>query len=316
MRFGYSRHAIARWSVVVVLAGCGGGSGSGGTGEVELEAACGAMEDEGIDGSVDVVWVHEIDVNGRIVAKAGDRDGDGEPEDVFTYEWNDDGRLVAEERSALEFDEGYRLEYEWDGVNLVEYRYLYDEGAGLSLATRRTNTYADGSETQEVWDWDDDGDLVASGRLELEESDGDGDGEIERTETFEYDGDRIVRSTVTASGTPMYLIWTYEGGALVRVEGFPSEPVPPNTVPDYRETWTLDDNDLVVEHRYVLEGVGANHVTTTVRDEEGRPVEIQVTGAGEPNVERMAYEGDRMIRHEIRTPYDTTAYEFQFDCGG
>ena len=193
-------------------------------------------------------------------------------------------------------------------MNLVAYRDLYDMGTGFELFRQTTKTYAEGPEVEEVWDWDGDGDLVARGRLALEEAAADGDGDVESTETFEWEDERIVRSIAT-DGSPLYVTWTYEDGALVKVEGFPSETVPPNTVPDYREIWTLDEDDLVVEHRVSTRA--GTVVTTTARDDEGRPVEIR---AGE-NLEKMEYEGDRMIRHEIRATYDTTVYEFQFDCG-
>jgi uncharacterized protein YbaA (DUF1428 family) len=248
--------------------------------------------------------------DGRIVEWAGDRDGDGEPDDVFTYDWNADGRLLAEEGPVRNFDHRYRYERDWDGVNLLEFRHSSDQGAGFEPVSRRTSTYADGPEMEEVWDWDGDGDLVARGRLEVQETDWDGDGEVVERETFEYEDERIVRSTLLG-GDPVYFTWTYEEGALVEVVGFPSEEVPPNQVPDYRETWTLDENDLVIEHTYYRRGF-SSYTTTTVRDEQGRPVEIRMA----EDVERMQYDGDRMVRHEIRATDETTVYEFQFDCGG
>lgn len=304
--------------VAVVLAACGGGGE--GAEDVELEAACGATEDEGTDGTIDVEWVHEIDGEGRIVERAGDRDGDGEPEDVFTYEWNEDGRLLMEEGPVASFDHRFRHEFEWDGVNRIELRYLYDEGAGFELAYWTSTTYTDGPDVDEVWDWDGDGDLVTAGRLESQENGADIIDGVEPdvdVETFEYEEDRIVRSTVAYDDGHQYRTWTYrDDGALLEVEGFPMESVPPNTLPDYREAWTLDENDLVVEHTQYNRGGGA--VTTTVRDEQGRPVEIQVDWGQEagPDVERIEYDGDRMTRHEIRSSAETTVYDYRFDCGG
>ena len=313
-RFVCVPRAIRGLVVVAFVAGCGGGAEE--AGEVELEAACGATEDEGIDGTVDVEWVHEVDGEGRIVERDGDRDGDGDPEDVFTYEWNEDGRLLAEEGPVVSFDHRFRNESDWDGVNRIAFRQLYDSGAGFELVYWTSSTYADGPEVDEVWDWDGDGDLVTAGRLESQENGSDINGSVAvDVETFEYEEDRIVRSVVEYNSGHQYRTWTYrDDGALLEVNGFPMESVPPNTLPDYREAWTLDEDDLVVEHIQTNRGGGS--VTRTVRDEKGRPIEIERDlGQPEPDVERMEYDGNRMTRYEVRTSSETTVYEYQFDCG-
>ncbi len=317
---------LGRFGLTIVFAaGCGGGSDTGsdtGSGEVELEAACGASEDEGIDGTVDVTWVHELDGAGQIVERDGDRDGDGVPEEVYTYEWNADGRPLSEEGPVLGYDHRRRHEYQWDGVNATEGRFLYDSGAGFELVQRWTSTYSDGAEVEEVFDWDDDGDLVTAGRLEMVETDSDGDGQIDVRETFEYEEGRIVRSTSVQNvdqfgEQTFYMTWTYDGGALAEVVGFVSVAPPPDAIPDYRSYWTLDDAQRVIEHGQAWLRGGRN-VTKTARDARGLPLEVTTDyfNGYDPDVERMEYDGDRMIRDEVRSSSETTEYQYQFDCGG
>jgi hypothetical protein len=307
--------------VVFALAaavGCGGGDDSK---EVALEAACGALEDEGIDGTGDVRWVHELDVDGHIVRADGDRDGGGDPDEVYTYEWNTDGRLIAETGPIIGFDHSYRSEYDWDGVNLIEYRYLYDTGAGLELVYRFTRTFTGGPDLSEAWDWDGDGDHLGAGQLDSTVTDWNGDGQIDVSATYEYEADHIVRSTAIENvdqfgERAIYSTWTYTDDALVGIQGFTSMTVPPDTVPEREEAWTLDDADRVVEYRSYMRG-RASWVTTTTRDARGLPIEVATDylDGSKPDLERMEYDGDRMMRYEVRTDRETTAYDYEFDCG-
>lgn len=313
--------ALGVWAALAF--GCGGSDAA--EFNEPLEAACGATEDEGIDGSVDVTWKITSDDRGFVVREEAYRGDSATAEEVWEYTWRNDGVLL-EEVQTLGGVETQRTTFVWDGPNLVE-RSRFQMGQRVELLVQ---TYAGTDPIDEPWDWDFDGDHESRGLLLSKSIDWASDADFDLIEDYQHEDGRIVEGLIDIDadifrGEDFVETWIYQDGALSRLEAQRIRGIQDEAI-DYYSDFEIDNHGLWQSLYYWSDNSGTtNHVTEThwqaTRNSSGYILEqtfdFQNLSTMDSAIHRswsMTYDGNRMTRYEVRTEDEVTAYEYQFDC--
>jgi hypothetical protein len=162
---------------------------------VESDLPCGADEDQEIDGSVDIAWRYLYDQRGNGIRDEGDSDGDGEPDDIWEYEWTPGNQLAAM-RELMDATLVYSSETTFEGE---QRQVTVDDvdGAGEIPPDTTTFLYEEGRLSAETLDLESDQVIDSrtryaydlQGRIKSESLDEGDDGSVEERDRHTYDGD-------------------------------------------------------------------------------------------------------------------------------